>query len=93
VANVVHRGPVVSSPGGDNRQGLGVLAGDNWLFRDLDLSVARGECLALTGANGSGKSTLLRCLYGTQPPTEGKVFVSTKRRTNGRWTSAVPSRC
>lgn len=55
--------------------GLGVRAGDQWLFRDLDLAVGAGECLALTGTNGSGKSTLLNCLYGTREPTEGTVEV------------------
>ncbi|SES27947.1 ABC transporter ATP-binding protein [Actinokineospora terrae] len=58
-------------------EGIGVLVGDErWLFRDLDLAVARGRCLALTGENGSGKSTLLRCLYGVQDPTEGTVEVA-----------------
>jgi ABC-2 type transport system ATP-binding protein len=55
--------------------GLGVRVGDQWLFRELDLAVAAGECLALTGTNGSGKSTLLNCLYGTRHPTEGTVEV------------------
>ncbi len=55
--------------------GLGVRAGDEWLFHDLDLAVGEGECLALTGTNGSGKSTLLNCLYGTRAPTEGTVTV------------------
>ena len=55
--------------------GLGVLAGEHWLFRALDLTVAPGDCLALTGTNGSGKSTLLGCLYGTRRPSEGTVQV------------------
>ncbi|GLZ37555.1 ATP-binding cassette domain-containing protein [Actinokineospora sp. NBRC 105648] len=45
------------------------------MFRGLDLELAEGSCLALTGVNGSGKSTLLRCLYGVQDPTEGSVTV------------------
>ncbi|MBM7770827.1 ABC-type multidrug transport system ATPase subunit [Actinokineospora baliensis] len=57
--------------------GVGVLVGEQrWLFRDLDLAVPGGGCLALTGDNGSGKSTLLRCLYGLQDPTEGAVTVA-----------------
>lgn len=56
--------------------GLGVAVGeDDWLFRELDVTVAAGECLALTGPNGTGKSTLLRCFYGLRPPTEGTVRV------------------
>lgn len=50
-------------------------AGEQWLFRGLDLSVGAGECLVLTGANGSGKSTLLHCVYGLRRPTEGTIRV------------------
>lgn len=53
--------------------GLGVKAGEHWLFRDLHLGVDAGRSLVLTGANGSGKSTLLHCLYGLRRPTEGTV--------------------
>jgi ABC-type multidrug transport system ATPase subunit len=55
--------------------GLGVTAGDAWLFSDLDLTLPFGRCLALTGPNGTGKSTLLHCLYGLRPPTEGTVLI------------------
>lgn len=57
-------------------EGVGVQLGDRWLFRELDLTVAEGECVALTGANGIGKSTLLRCVYGAQPVSEGRVLVA-----------------
>jgi ABC-2 type transport system ATP-binding protein len=58
-----------------NATGLGMRAGDHWLFRGLDLTVRPGECVVLTGVNGSGKSTLLHCLYGLRRPTEGTVRV------------------
>jgi ABC-type multidrug transport system ATPase subunit len=56
--------------------GLGMLAGEQWLFRDLDLDVGAGQCLVLAGHNGSGKSTLLNILYGTRQPTDGTVQVA-----------------
>jgi ABC-2 type transport system ATP-binding protein len=56
--------------------GLGMRAGEQWLFRGLDLEVADGECLTLAGPNGSGKSTLLHCFYGLRRPTEGTVEVA-----------------
>ena len=34
------------------------------VMRDAALAVARGECVALTGASGAGKSTLMRMVYG-----------------------------
>ena len=50
-------------------------------FRDVSLSVAAGECLALTGPSGSGKSSLLRVIYGNYQPQGGSVRV----RHKGGW--------
>lgn len=53
---------------------LGKRYGRRWLFRNLDLDVAPGDCLVVLGPNGSGKSTLLKVLAGVAPATEGKCF-------------------
>lgn len=42
-------------------------------LRGLDLELAEGEVLAVTGASGSGKSTLLHCLSGIVVPDAGEV--------------------
>jgi heme exporter protein A len=45
------------------------------VLRDLDLTLAPGEGLAVAGPNGAGKSTLLRILAGLMRPTAGEVRV------------------
>jgi phospholipid/cholesterol/gamma-HCH transport system ATP-binding protein len=47
--------------------------GDVWVHRGLDLSVFRGDMLALVGGSGSGKTTLLRQMVGLQLPTRGEI--------------------
>ncbi len=42
---------------------------------DLELSVAKGELLALLGHNGAGKTTSLKMLVGLLNPNQGKVTV------------------
>lgn len=43
---------------------------------DINLEVAAGESLAITGASGSGKSTLLGILAGLDTATSGKVVLA-----------------
>ena len=45
-----------------------------WALRGVDLTVARGETVAIIGQNGSGKSTFLQLVCGTLTPTQGEVL-------------------
>ena len=44
----------------------------------VNLSVNKGESVAVVGASGSGKSTLLHIIGGVDSATEGKVFIEDK---------------
>lgn len=45
----------------------------------LDITIRKGEFIALLGASGSGKTTLLRILAGLDAPDEGEAWVPSKR--------------
>jgi ATP-binding cassette subfamily F protein uup len=51
---------------------LGLIQGEGWLFRNLDLYIGERDRLALIGRNGAGKTTLLKCLAGLIETDEGK---------------------
>jgi NitT/TauT family transport system ATP-binding protein len=45
------------------------------VLENIDLELARGDFIALTGQSGSGKSTLLRIIAGLTPAARGNVHV------------------
>ncbi|RYE74150.1 MAG: ATP-binding cassette domain-containing protein, partial [Myxococcales bacterium] len=65
------------------------------ILRDLDLTVAAGDRVALLGENGSGKSTLVRAILGLTPLTSGQVrLFGEPRERFGDWSRIgyVPQR-
>ncbi len=50
-------------------------AGSFLALRDVSVSVAEGELVAIVGANGSGKTTLLRALTGVLRPERGAITI------------------
>jgi len=55
--------------------GVSIGYGDRAVVRDVDLTVADGEVVAVMGANGSGKTTLVRGLLGLATVLAGDVEV------------------
>jgi cobalt/nickel transport system ATP-binding protein len=56
-------------------------------LKDINFSVAAGECVCIAGANGSGKSTLLQVIAGCLKPASGAVLIN-GQKSDGKGRSA-----
>lgn len=54
-------------------KGLKNFLGGQWVHRDVNLTIKKGEIVAIIGGSGSGKTTILRCLLMLMRPTEGQI--------------------
>ncbi len=45
------------------------------IFKELNLTIHKGECIGITGKSGCGKSTLIRLLMGFEEHYQGNIFV------------------
>ncbi|SPF03052.1 metal ABC transporter ATP-binding protein [Streptomyces sp. MA5143a] len=67
-------------------RGVRAELGSRTVLRGIDLTVNRGEVVALLGANGSGKSTAVRTVIGQVPVTDGEIeLFGTPRRRFRDW--------
>ena len=48
---------------------------DVFALKGIDISIAKGDFVFVTGSSGAGKSTLLKMIYGGLKPTDGRVVV------------------
>ncbi|MCA6230200.1 MAG: peptidase domain-containing ABC transporter [Phenylobacterium sp.] len=60
-------------------------AADRPVLDGLDLQVASGEFLAITGVSGGGKTTLLKLMLGLRAPTEGVILLDGQPANPDLW--------
>lgn len=60
---------------------VSIRLGNEWIHKNLNLTVNRGEILGIVGGSGSGKTTLMREILMLQPPTSGTIQVFGKELT------------
>ena len=77
------RQPLIEIVGVSKHYGEGETRVD--ALRDVDLTVHRGEVVALLGPSGSGKTTLLNIIGCIIDPTEGRVTLDGERVYDDRW--------
>ena len=46
-----------------------------YVFEDVNLTIAKGECVAITGPSGSGKTSLVKVMLGLLMPSQGEVLL------------------
>lgn len=61
-------------------KGVSKAFGNSIILDKVDLTIYRGEALAIIGPSGTGKSTILRIIAGLLPPDEGEIYVMGQRR-------------
>jgi len=49
---------------------------DNPTLKNINLTIRKGEKIAIVGLNGAGKTTLIKAICGLYTPTEGKVYIN-----------------
>lgn len=54
-------------------RGVSFSFGENSVLQNIDLSIHRGDYLAIIGGNGAGKTTLLKIILGLLPPGSGAI--------------------
>lgn len=62
-------------------QGLKKNFGKLEVLKDINLTICKGEVVAVIGPSGSGKSTLIHCMNLLEEPTAGKIFFKDQELT------------
>jgi phospholipid/cholesterol/gamma-HCH transport system ATP-binding protein len=61
-------------------KGVSKSFGGNIVLDNVDLTIHKGEALAIIGPSGTGKSTILRIIAGLEAPDSGEIYVQGQRR-------------
>nr|WP_199332489.1 ABC transporter ATP-binding protein [Anabaena catenula] len=61
-------------------KGISKSFGKNQVLDNVDLTIERGEALAIIGPSGTGKSTILRIIAGLLQPDEGEIYIQGVKR-------------
>ncbi len=54
-------------------ENIGKRYNQDWIFRNINIEISKGDKIAILGHNGSGKSTLLQIISGFVTPSKGTI--------------------
>ena len=57
-------------------KGVGRICGDKTLLAEVDLTIGRGESVAVTGPDAAGRAVLMRILATLMPPSSGHLLIA-----------------
>lgn len=60
-----------------------------WVLRHVNLTIAKGDRVAIVGTTGSGKSTLADVIMGLLEPTEGSLLIDGQPGPAAAWQAAI----
>ena len=78
IRNVQKTFRTYAKPGLFHRPGARKVISEMSVLRGVDLTVEKGDVVAILGPSGSGKTTLLRCLNFLETPDAGTITVQDK---------------
>jgi len=61
---------------GIKRESKDLHGSEFWALKNINLSLKKGEVLAVMGHNGAGKSTLLKCIANKIKPDQGRIIIN-----------------
>lgn len=67
--------PLLTPRGDIQLENVGIKADDEWILRDINLTIPAGQVTALVGPTGCGKTQLVNLLSRVYDPTEGRVLI------------------
>ena len=65
----------------------------NFILKDINFKIFKGEHIGIFGETGSGKSTLLDLIIGLLPPSKGKIFIDGIDLYKGNYDSELSLMC
>ncbi len=71
---------------------------ENYILKNCQISIKKGDCIGIMGASGSGKTTLINIFLGLLEPTSGEIYLDSLKKKSDHnalssFSSYMPQDC